>query len=137
VSIDFSGKWSARLESNAFLPGIEAGMVSVRIDHVEPLLQLTVVAAAPRYALGHFVCNYRTDRTELVTSTHGIRVRTNAHWEGDELCVDTSIGMGSYSKHLQSRWCLSNDGSVLTMWRREGDFAPQITILHRQDLPRS
>jgi hypothetical protein len=137
MNIDFSGRWSAQLESNAFLPGIEAGMVSIRIDHVEPLLQLTVVATAPGYALGQFVSNYRTDGIELVTSTHGMRVRTNAHWEGDELLVDTSIGMGSYSKRLQTALWLSNDGKVLTMRHREGEFAPHATILHRQDPARS
>jgi hypothetical protein len=137
MSIDFSGKWRAQLERNTFLPGIEAGMMSVRIDHVEPLLQVTVVATAPGYALGQFMCNYRTDRIEIVTSTHGVQVRTNAHWEGDQLFVDTWFGMGSYSKRLLTSWWLSNDGRVLTMRHREGESAGQVTILHKQDPPNS
>jgi len=135
MTIDFSGKWSAPLERNAFLPGIEAGMVSVRIDHVEPLLQITVVATSPGYNLGHLVCNYRTDRTEIVTSTHGMRVRTNAHWEGDELFLDTWMGMGSYCKRLQT-W-LSSDGRVLTMRCKEGESVARAMILHKQDPPKN
>lgn len=136
MSVDFSGRWAAQLKVNAFLPGIENGMVAIRIDHVEPLLQLTQVTSAPGYSFGHFVCNYRTDGTEVVTSFHGGQVRTNARWESDELSIDMQIALGSYSKRVQSRWILSRDGRLLTM-QHETESAFHVSILHRQDPPKT
>jgi hypothetical protein len=121
VSVDFSGRWKAKPRADSFLPGIEAGMISVGIDHVEPLLQVAIGATAPGYALGHFICNYRTDGTEVVTSSGGMQVRTSAHWEGDELELDTRIGMGSFTRRLETRWRLSEKGRVLTIRRRDSD----------------
>jgi hypothetical protein len=135
MSVDFSGRWAAELKSNSFLPGIEAGMVVFRIDHVEPLLQLEVVASAPRYSLFHFMCNHRTDGTEVITSNHGLQVATNAHWENDQLLVEMHITMGSYHKRLQARWQLSKDGRVLTLQQHDGESAVHLTVLQRQDPP--
>jgi hypothetical protein len=135
MSVDFSGRWTAELESNPFLPGIEAGMVVFRIDHVEPLLQLTVIASAPRYSLFHFECNHRTDGTEIVTCLHGLQVRTNAHWESNELLLEMHLARGSYRKRLQARWRLSKEGRVLTMQQHDGESPVHVTILQKQDPP--
>ena len=132
---DFSGRWTAQLTGDAFLPGIEAGSVTVRIDHVEPLLQLTVAAAAPGYAFGHFACNYRTDGTEMVTSTHGMKVRTKAHWEKGALDVETSIEMGRFSKQFYSTWSVSKGRRVLTVRRREGENKSILTFKAIETLP--
>jgi hypothetical protein len=137
MSVDFSGRWTAELERNPFLPGIEAGMVVFRIDHVEPLLQLTVVASAPRYSLFHFMCNHRTDGTEVITSMYGLQVRTNAHWESDQLLLEMHLAMGSCRRRLQASWQLSKDGRVLTMQQRNGESAVHVTVLQRQDPPES
>jgi hypothetical protein len=64
----FQWQMDGSVKRDPFLPGIEFGMVAVKIDHVEPLLQLVFIISAPAYSLGHFVCNYRTDGTEVVTS---------------------------------------------------------------------
>jgi len=136
MSVDFSGRWAAQLKSSPFLPGIENGMVAVRIDHVDPLLQLTLVTSAPGYSFGHFVCNYRTDRAEVVTRLGSGQVRTNAGWESDELSIDMQITLGSYSKRVQSRWSLSRDGTLLTM-RHETESGRHISILHRQYPPQA
>ncbi len=134
MSVDFSGRWKAKPASDAFLPAIEAGMISVKIDHVEPLLQVIIAASAPGYAFGNFVLNYRTDGTEVVTTTHGMQVQTNAYWDkGDELIVDLSIVMGSFRKYSQTSWRLSNGDKVLTMRHREGALAGRITVLHKQE----
>ncbi len=55
-------------------------MVAMRIEHLGPLLQITMIASAPGYALRAFVLNCRTDHAEVLTSTHGMQVRTNAFW---------------------------------------------------------
>jgi len=134
MSVDFSGKWAAQPKSDPFLPGIENGMAAIRIDHVEPLLQLTLVTSAPGYSFGHFVCNYRTDGADVVTRLGSGQVRTNARWESDELSIEMHIALGSYSRRLRSRWSLSRCGRLLTMQHEtESDF--QVSILHRQEPP--
>jgi hypothetical protein len=136
MSVDFTGKWNVKPQSDPFLPGIEAGMIALRVEHIDPLLQVTMVASAPGYALGNFVLNYRTDHTEVITSTHGMQVRTNAFWDsGDELVVDMSIRMGSYQRHSQSSWSLSDAGKTLTIRHMDGNLADRITIFHQQDVP--
>jgi hypothetical protein len=134
MSADFSGKWATRLKSNPFLPGIENGMVAIRIDHIEPLMQLTLITSAIGYSFGNFVCNYRTDGAEVVTRLGSGQVRTNAGWESDELSIDMQIQLGSYAKRVQSRWSLSEDGRLLTM-RHQAESGFYVSILHRQDPP--
>ncbi len=132
MSVDFSGRWAAQLRSDPFFSGIEFGMVAVRIDHVEPLLQLTVLPSAPRYAFGQLLCNLRTDGAEVVTRLGSGQVRTHAHWESDELSVEMQIALGRYAKRLTSRWGLSKDGRLLTM-QHESGAERHVTVLDRQD----
>ncbi|HEY3927280.1 MAG TPA: hypothetical protein VGL89_02790 [Candidatus Koribacter sp.] len=136
MKADFSGRWTMNPRSDPFLPGIEAGMVVLKIEHIDPLLQVTLTHSAPGYALGAFVLNCRTDHVEVLTSRHGIQARTDAYWDtGNQLLVDMSICMGSYERHFRSSWSLSTAGKSLTIRHIAGDPAGPNAIFQRRDLP--
>jgi hypothetical protein len=133
MSVDLSGNWGAKPASDPFLPGIEGGMWALGIDHIDPLLQVRVTASAPGYALGSFVLNYRTDRSEVLTKVGGMQVRTVAFWRsGDELVVDTSMRLGSvYKREFQSSWRFSALGETLSVRHLKGEFAGRVTMFRQ------
>jgi hypothetical protein len=131
MSVDFTGRWTAKLGSDSFLPGIEAGALVLTIDHVEPLLQVKAIASAPHYSLGHIQLNYRTDGIEVDNTTHSMKVRTTAHWDGNKLAVQIRIKIGNYERHVRSIWRLSKNRNELTVRREEPESAPRVTVLHR------
>ena len=134
MTVNFSGRWTARPKGFAFLPGLASGMVSITIDHIEPLLQKTVVVSAPSYTLSHFACNYRTDGTEVVSSSSGIEFRTVARWVAQKLDVQTFIKGGSLNVSFHSTWRLSKDGRILTIFQRTESLGGQVMSLYKSDL---
>jgi len=135
MSVDFSGRWIMNPRSDPFLPGIEKGTVALRIDHIDPLLQIRIIPSAPGYALGHFVLNLRTDDVQVETRTHGMELQTNAVWqEPEELLVSASIRMGRYERHFRWSWRLTDVGKTLLVRHVDGELAGRTAVFQQQPL---
>ncbi|HEX4165241.1 MAG TPA: hypothetical protein VHZ55_07190 [Bryobacteraceae bacterium] len=114
MAVDFSGRWRGEVPVDEFFR-VTSFTLLVTIEHLEPLLQRTTVMSAPGYGLQHLLMNYLTTGSEVVRVTHGMTIRTQAHWEGRELVLNTDIQMGRYQQRVVARWRLRGRGKILTM----------------------
>ena len=124
--MNFSGKWRLNPAKSR---GIGAQMILATIDHDEPRVSqsMLVTTAAGEERVTYV---FRTDGEESVNLVRGTEARTRAHWEGEELIVESSMKTPARDFRFRDCWSIAPDGT-LVMEHRDDDLAGQCAVLDR------
>lgn len=126
---DFTGTWRADLERSRLI-GPKPQALTVTIEHRDPELTQTVETTTPT-ASERVVFLFRTDGADSTNEARGTKVLTRALWQGDELCIESTMQSGGRQFHFRDFWSISADGNTLKMEHRDDDLAGQVSILER------
>lgn len=132
MQINFSGTWKANLSQSKLLTATPSSMI-VRVRHEDPELEeeILVTRTDGSETRATFCC--RTNGDRIHTQLNGSPIHGGAHWEDDELVIESWLRAGPRELHLCDRWSLSDDGRTLTMEHRDGDLAGQRTVFDRAE----
>jgi hypothetical protein len=127
---DFSGLWEINLEKSV-LRGRPARRVLVKIEHDEPRLVQTIIMWYGDGAEERLRFSYTTDGKTSLNAIRGIVCETQAHWEGEELVLESSMKTPDRELHFRDHWSLSDRGRTLTMAHPDDDVAGRISVLEQ------
>lgn len=128
---NFSGIWTANLSRCRFL-GPPPRSLTVVIGHVGEELRQEILLTRINGANERSVFQCRTDGSSDSIQLNGSPVRGTAHWNNEELIIETWVQLGTRNMHFRDCWSLSSDGRTLAMDHRDDDLAGQLTVLDRQ-----
>ena len=126
---DFTGEWELNLE-RSLLRGPTPKRIAMEIEHREPRLVQRIVFTNAEGTEKRMIFEYKSG-AETTNSLGGAPARTSAHWEGEELVIETRVMTPCREVHFKDHWSLSGDGQTLTMAHRDDDLAGQISILEK------
>jgi len=127
---DFTGLWEANL-GKSLLRGRQARRILVKIEHNEPRLVQTIFMSYGDGAEERLGFTYTTDGERSMNSIRGIACETHAHWDGEELVIESLMKTPDRTFHFKDHWSLSDAGRTLTMAHPDDDLAGQISVLEK------
>lgn len=102
----------------------------VEIQHREPWLVQEILLidadARQQQVKSRYEIGAETDN-----SINGIPMRSAARWQGEELVIESWLGIGDGGPYFRDHWSLSNDHQILTMAHRDDALAGQISVFAR------
>lgn len=110
---DFSGNWKMNAARSDFGPLPRPLDYERKIDHNEPIIQMTVRQAT---AMGEQTINQvlRTDGKEITNKYPNGEAKTVGKWIGRELQFTTTRQVAGGDATTIETWSLSQDGKTLT-----------------------
>jgi hypothetical protein len=127
---NFTGVWQLDATKSHML-GRSFTRMLAKIDHREPALVETVVVIDANGGRRQLTFEFLTSGEESVNGVGSVKMRTRASWEGEELLIESWLGVGEHTSHFRDYWLLSNAGDTLTMEHRDDDLAGQVAVLER------
>jgi hypothetical protein len=130
---DFTGEWRLDVSRSQFAQQRAPASKVVQIDHLEPMLRMTVLeqsAAGQRLEGTTF---HSTDGEDRVNIVLGNSLKSTAKWDGATLVIRTSGKFGANEIALDDRYELSADGKTLTLRRHfEGPTTQDQVLVHQR-----
>ncbi len=127
---DFSGLREVNLEKS-MLRGRPARRVLVKIEHDDPRLVQNVLMSYGDGAEERLRFSYTTDGKKSINSIRGIDCETQAHWDGEELVLESLMKTPDREFHFRDHWSFSESGRTLTMAHPDDDVAGQRSVLEQ------
>jgi hypothetical protein len=95
-------------------PVSESRLDRISLDGVN--LKDTIAQKLRRGGESEYDMLYTIDGKECINHVRGNLVKSTAHWEGDELVIDSQV-FALRQAAIQDRWSLSADGKTITLRR--------------------
>jgi hypothetical protein len=111
----FVGTWKMDPAKSDFGSGPVSASRLDRITYAEPNLKDTITQRL-RGPENTYDMNYTTDGKECTNKVRGNTVKSTAHWEGEELVIDSKV-YALREQDMHDRYTLSADGKTLTLLR--------------------
>jgi hypothetical protein len=110
---NFTGTWKMNADKSSFGQLPRPLEYERRIDHKEPVIQMTVRQVSP---MGEQSVDamLRTDGRPTTNKYRGGEAKTTAEWAGRELALTTIRAMEGGDAVTRETWSLSEDGKTLT-----------------------
>lgn len=129
---DFTGRWRANLEKSVFL-SMAPIAVFIQIDHAEHRIREEVCSTLPDGTENLVVFACSATGEEGQSTLNGEPIRGSAHWDRDELIIESWIRLAGRELYFRDCWELSEDGRTLSMEHREDALNGQLTVLEKCD----
>ncbi len=110
---NLSGTWKMDAEKSEFGHGPAPDSRMDRITYDDPNLKDTITQSNRQGEMTYDMI-YTTDGKTSTNTVRGNQVKSIARWEGDELVIESKVGMRA---EIKDRWSLSPDGKTLTLQR--------------------
>jgi hypothetical protein len=130
MSVDLSGVWAADMKKSRLI-GAAPRAMQARIDHQEPELAVEMQMTHGDGSEHRLSFHCLTTGEEVANVLGGVPVRSQSHWAGEELVIESWMNAGGRESHFRDYWSVSADGRTLTMEHRDDDLAGQVTVLER------
>jgi hypothetical protein len=113
---NLSGTWKVNISKSEFGHGPAPEARTDIIVHQEPNLKDTITQSNSQGEITYDM-NYSTDGKETTNTIRKNEFKSIAHWEGDQLAIESKGSMGGAATTLKDHWSLSADGKTLTLQR--------------------
>lgn len=110
---NFSGTWKMVPDKSEFGHGPAPDSRIDRISHEDPNFKDTITQGNRQGEISYDMV-YSTDGKPSTNTVRGNQVKSVARWEGDDLVIESKVGMRA---EVKDRWSLSPDGKTLTIER--------------------
>lgn len=110
---NLSGNWKLNVEKSEFGPIPAPSSMTVKIKHDEPKITMSVTQSGAQGDMS-YDANYTTDGKESTNTIGPMDAKSKAHWEGDDLVVETKIDAGGSEIVIKGKYTLSEDGKTIT-----------------------
>ena len=131
---DFSGVWQVNLEKSAFR-GPAPRSIVITIDHRESAVTQIVLIVAADGREQQLTYVFETSGRETTNQTAQGSLQCRAHWNEDEMVVESVLTTPGRCFHFSDHWSLSGDGRTLQMAHLDDDLAGQVVILEKAGVP--
>lgn len=126
---DFTGLWEVDFEKST-MRGERPQQILMKINHREPRLTQTILVIQATGAEQRLTFTYETTGEETVHAVGG-GGWSRAHWEDEDVVIESSMKTSEREFHFKDHWSLSGDGQTLTMAHRDDDLTGQISVLEK------
>jgi hypothetical protein len=113
---NLSGTWKLNIAKSDFGRGPTPDARTDKIVHEDPNLKDTITQSNQQGEITYDM-NYFTDGKETTNTIRKNEFKSVAHWEGDQLAIESKGSMGGAATTLKDHWSLSEDGKTLTLQR--------------------
>ena len=127
---NFTGIWQVNLEKST-LRGRPVKRLLVKIGHEEPKIVQKIIVSYANGDEESMTFKFETTGEESKNAMGSATSLTKAHWEGNELVIESTLKAGERELHFRDHWSLSSDAQTLTMAHRDDDLAGQISVLEK------
>lgn len=113
---NLSGTWKVNISKSDFGHGPAPDARTDKIVHEDPNLKDTITQSNQQGEITYDM-NYFTDGKETTNTIRKNEFKSVAHWEGDQLSIESKGSFGGVATTLKDHWSLSQDGKTLTLQR--------------------